>query len=303
MTANDVKVSFCVAYDWYLLEYSLRSIYDFADKICLSIDKDRISWSGKPFSFDEDGFINMVEKIDVNKKVFIYEEKFYMPELTPMQNEIRQRNMMTESYGEVEGWYVQLDADEYFLDFKGFVSFLKRFKSNRKVNICCPLLNLYKQIPQGMLWIKPNTFEQIHFAPIATRYPVYEHGRLNGFFNILTEFSILHQSWARDEAEIWEKLSNWGHSTDFDVEKYFLHWKKVNKDNYKRYINFHFLYPKTWPALELKQNVSVISDLLTLNDVDFHLPITQWQLRKANSIWLSRLNKLVNSILNSAKIK
>ena len=48
-----IKVGYCVAYDWDLLAYSLPLVYDYADKICLSIDIDYTSWGGTPFSFDE----------------------------------------------------------------------------------------------------------------------------------------------------------------------------------------------------------------------------------------------------------
>ena len=59
-----IKIGFCVAYDWHLLRYSLPLIYDHADYICLSIDKDRISWAGEKFSFDENSFKSFVQAID-----------------------------------------------------------------------------------------------------------------------------------------------------------------------------------------------------------------------------------------------
>lgn len=286
-----IKVGYCVAYDWYLLEHSIPQIYKEADLICLSIDKDRQSWSGKPFSWDQAGFDAMISRLDPDKKIKLYEENFYLPNLQPMQNEVRQRNMIAAFMGK-GGWHIQLDADEYFLDFKAFVSYLQNFKSTRKVNISCPWINLYRQVDKGFLWIKPNHFKQVDYIQVATKYPEYEYGRRNGNFNILTNFGIIHQSWARNQEEIWEKLNNWGHSRDFDVEKHFQIWNSANLSNYKEYQNFHHLKPEAWPALDFIEG-STIGDLINMKG-KLNLPISKIDLAISNSIWISRIKKILN---------
>ena len=295
-----IKVGYCVAYDWDMLQYSIPRIYEHADIICLSVDKHRQSWSGESFSWDEQGFKKMIKELDSSNKIKVYEDVFFNPDLLPMQNEVAQRNKIAKFLGE-GGWHVQLDADEYFVDFKSFTEYLKKFRSKRKVNICCPMINLYKQLPEGMLWIKPNVFKEVEYFAIATQHPNYEYGRRNGNFDIFTKFPILHQSWARAEREISEKLNNWGHAKDFDVNKYFSLWKDAQISNFSTYKDFHHLHPATWPGLELKPGVSTISDLMEHTFSDFKLPITSWNLRKANSIWYSRLNKLVNIITSRLK--
>lgn len=292
-----IKVGYCVAYDWELLRYSIPQIYDYSDFICLSIDKERKSWSGESFTWNEDGFRNMLSELDTKKKIHVYEDYFYKPDLLPMQNEVAQRNKIAQFLGE-GGWHIQLDADEYFFNFKDFVQYLNNFKSNRKVNICCPLINLYKQLPDGFLWIKPNRFSKVEFIQIATQVPLYEHGRKNGYFNILTDFSILHQSWARKEEEIWEKLNNWGHKLDFDIDKYFKVWKKADKLNFHTYKNFHHLKPEAWPSLDFVQNKN-IEDLMKTGSWNFPLPIEKRKLFLENSIWYSRMKKLIK--LTSSK--
>jgi hypothetical protein len=286
-----IKLGYCVAYDWELLRYSIPKVYEHTDVICLSIDKNRQSWTGDFFSWDEEGFKTMLANIDPQKKIKIYEDIFYNPALLPMQNEVEQRNKIAAFLGE-GGWHVQLDTDEYFLDFGAFVKYLNSFVPSRKANICCPLINLYKFLHSGLLWIKPLQFHEIEFVPTATRHPNYEYGRKNGDFNVFTNFSILHQSWARGEDEMREKLQNWGHAKDFDVQKYFQLWKDANEQNYDAYKNFHHLHPHTWPALSLKTNISGIKDLLNADQKDFPLPITNSDLRKKNSIWLSRAKKI-----------
>src|SRR5687767_11009070 len=103
-----IKVGYCVAYDWNLLNFSLPQVYDHADVICLSVDINRQSWSGKPFSWHEEGFRSMIRELDYAQKIKVYEEAFYDPQLLPMDNEVRQRNKIASFLGE-GGWHIQLD--------------------------------------------------------------------------------------------------------------------------------------------------------------------------------------------------
>ena len=295
MRKEIIKVGFCVAYDWSLLRYAIPQIYQDADVICLSLDRNRQSWSGMPFSWDEDGFRKLVAALDPLGKIKVYEDDFYVSDLGPMQNEVRQRNMIASFLGE-GGWHVQLDADEYFLDFAGFTAYLQSVTTGRTLNICCPLINLYKQADEGMLWIKPERFSQVEYFPLASRFPRYEYGRRNGYFNMYANYVILHQSWARSEEEIWEKLNNWGHALDFNVKEYFDLWKEANGKNYATYKNFHHLKPASWPALALKEGTKDIEDLLKLPADAFPLPITKSDLRKTNSLFLSRINAVLNKM-------
>jgi hypothetical protein len=293
-----IKVGYCIAYDWYFLNYSIPQVYEEADLICLSLDKSRKSWSGQSFNWDQEAFEAMIKRLDVKNKIQIFEADFFIPELSPMQNEVRQRNMIADFMG-IGGWHIQLDADEYFVEFNRFVQFLRKFKSSRKVNICCPLLNLYKQLPEGFLWIKPDEFSQIEFIQIATQYPHYEHGRRNGYFNILTEYAILHQSWARTDAEVWEKLNNWGHKLDFDISKYYRVWMDAAEENYATYKNFHHIKPEVWPKLEWVSARSIES-MLAESKNNFQLPIRKSNLKMANSIWSSRLKKLYHLLISKS---
>src|SRR5689334_18268812 len=149
-----IKVGYCVAYDWDLLAYSLPLIYDHADKICLSIDADYISWGGSPFAFDEIKFNDLVTSFDKDHKISIFKENFHQPLLTPMQNEVRQRTMMAAFLGK-GGWHVQLDADEYFLNFGEFVKQLYGYRGTKKVNICVPWTTLFKKLEHSWLIISP----------------------------------------------------------------------------------------------------------------------------------------------------
>lgn len=294
MKGQKIKLSFCVAYDWDYLQYSLPLVYKEADEICLAIDKDRISWAGNKFQFDEQGFQLLIEKIDLDKKIKLYEDDFHIPNLSPMENEIRQRSLMANFLGSKDGWHVQLDSDEYFINFKGFVHYLQGLNPKRPINVCCPWITLYKRIDEGFLMVKPKSFKQIEFIPIATNLPKYEHGRRNSHFNHFTDFAILHQSWARSADEIRLKLDNWGHKTDFNVDEYFTIWDMLNDTNYKAMANFHPFKPREWEALDFLKAISIDALIHQYKEEDF-FKITKLELVLKNSIWLSRFRKYLLS--------
>lgn len=281
-----------MAYDWHLLQFALPAVYEHADVICLSLDKDRIGWAGQKFSFDDKAFFRFVEQIDVGKKVKLYEDDFHIPELSPMQNEVRQRNFMAEYLG-LNGWHVQLDADEYFVDFARFVTKLRSIRTHRKINVCVPLLILFKQVSKGFLIINYKGKNGVcEFAPIATNAPAYQYGRGNGYSNYYVDDLVLHQSWARDEEEIKQKTANWGHKNDFNVQHFFERWKTLTGDNYQDYRNFHPMRPDDWSSLKLLP-YSEIPEVLDYcrNNPPFRISKSFLQYR--NSLFVSRVKKLM----------
>jgi hypothetical protein len=286
-----IKVGYCIAYDWEMLQYSLPQVYREADEICLALDKGRISWAGNKFHFDEEKFTCFINQIDTENKIKLYSDNFFLRELTPMQNEVRQRNLIAEFMKDGhESWFIQLDADEYFLDFNLFVQDLQKIKSNRNVNVCAPFLILYKQVKDGFLYIKNNSLAKQEMIPVATNNPNYEFGRKNGYFNLITNNTIIHQSWARTAEEIRLKLDNWGHKTDFNVDEYFTIWDMLNDTNYKEMANFHPFKPREWEALDFLKAISIDALIQQYKEEDF-FKITKLELVLKNSIWLSRFRK------------
>ena len=291
-----IKVGFCVAYDWYLLAYALPLIYDHADEICLSLDKDRISWSGNPYAFDEAGFRDIVTRLDPRKKITIVEEDYHLPDLTPMQNEVRQRNRIAQHMGP-GGWFVQLDCDEYFLDFGRFVNYLRSLTPRRtkRANVSCAWIVLYKQTGDGFLYVDPVVKTKTEFMQIATREPAYEYGRRNGNFNMLTNFTILHQSWARSREEIRDKIYNWGHSIDFDKEKYFLAWERLDATTFAAVEDLHPFQPALWPRLKFVKGKN-IADLLENFPTHTVPAYTPLDLFFKNSRFFSKLRSVFNKL-------
>lgn len=302
MSDNSIKVGFCVAYDWRLLAYSLPQVYYHADLIYLSVDRDRLSWARKPFEWHQSAFNELISKIDTSGKIVLYEDDFHAADLTPAENEVRQRSLMAEKMGD-GGWHIQLDCDEYFIDFQGFVEFLRsRPTSNDNSNICCQLITIFKEVNGGFLYVFPNNKRHLEFLQVASRSPKYEHGRRNGHFNILSPFLIVHQSWARSEKEILEKLSNWGHVGDFDADQYFKLWKTVTAENFQNIENFHPLQADIWGSLKLVESRSIQGVIQHFRTTRFPTPGTFNRLFR-NSLFVSRLRNGLRLIYKVISIR
>jgi hypothetical protein len=298
---EEIKVGFCVAYDWQLLAYALPMIYSHSDTICLAIDQNRTSWSGHRFAFDESSFRAFVKSIDVEDKIRIYEDDFFNAALSPMENECRQRNGIARFLG-TGGWHVQLDCDEYFLDFPLFVDYLRSLRHSRtsRANVCCAWITLYKQVDGGFLYVHQERKDTLEFIQVASREPYYEYGRRNGYFNIHTNFKLLHQSWARPADEILAKINNWGHSADFDAKKYFDFWNSLTSNNFAESKDLHYLVPKVWPALRLARGNDVL-DLIRNGGILSAPKLTRFDMYMKNSKGFSRIRALKKAILERLK--
>lgn len=296
---EEIKVGFCIAYDWYLLKYSLPLVYDSASSICLSIDKDRRSWANLSYEFDEKAFSSLVKALDVDGKISILEDDFHLPELTPMQNEVRQRNLMARHLGQ-GGWHVQLDCDEYFVDFEGFIKYLRGIPAGKakKANVVCPLVNIFKEVEEGFLMISSEEFRDIEYVTVATRDPHYEYGRKNAYFNLYTKFAVLHQSWARKDQEVLQKLKNWGHKGDFTAQEFFGFWKGLSLSNFERVKNFHPISPPVWKSLAFIPATDV-PDLISRAKSEISIPVSDLYLAYRNNKNISRLKSLYHKITGS----
>jgi hypothetical protein len=291
-----IKVGFCVSYDWEYLKVSVPKVYNDADIICLSIDINRKSWSGIKYSFDNQAFYQWVKWIDVENKINIYEDDFAIDSLSPLENDNRQRNMIAKYLGE-GGWHIQVDADEYFIGFSSFVKYLKKINpyplANQKpVNICVNLIPILKKLDRGVLIVNFEN-KPIEYVPFATNIPIYEAARRNGHFNILTNYFVIHDTWARKEEDLWKKINNWGHRDDFNKESYFNLWKALDQNNYQYIHDFHPINPSTWPALRFLKGDTIEEVIKNIGaGKDFQLSYRK--LLFANSRNFARLRSLID---------
>jgi hypothetical protein len=244
-----------------MLLTSIRQLYNYVDKIVVAIDIDRKTWSGNTFEIPESFFVE-VKKFDIGNKIDFYFDVFYLPELTPMENETRERNMTLSKLG--RGWKIQLDVDEYIYDFKALSKYLNKywfltlFPKYTPICLKASWITLFKQVSEGYLYIDNNEI----FAFATNQYYNSYTRDNNNVLNFYTDVKVIHQSWARAEAEILIKIKNWGHRDDFDTMKYFEFWKTLSKANYKKHKNIHPLCPEVWNELYFLES-STIDEFIT----------------------------------------
>ncbi len=245
---NLIQVGFLVSYDYELLKNAIPAIYEEADTVFLALDKDRKTWAGNDLTLP-DSFFEWVKNFDTQNKIHWYEDSFYQAELSTMECEVRERKMLAQQMG-LGNWLIQLDSDEYFIDFKSFVEklrkrnhFLKNPEKN-KIQISPFKINFYKKVPGGMLYVsKPDKFMA------ATNFPNYKVGRVTRERIIYIDDLVMHEAISRTKEELETKLDNWGHNTDIDKKAYLEKWEAVNENNYTEYQDFFYLKPEGWKTL------------------------------------------------------
>ena len=242
-----IHTGFLVSYDFEKLKRSIPRVYKDSDRIFLAIDKEYRTWTGKEFSIPE-SFFEWIESIDIDKKIEFYRDDFYKPELNPIDNDTRERQMLGEKMG-LGNWIIQIDADEIFIDFSTFVKQLRSYNSylnqpeKNKIQISGLLINIYKYLDNGFLYINDST----KFL-VATNYPNYKRARNTRERVIYVESYALHETLARTEDELMYKINNWGHKEEINstfLEK----WRIANQNNYKELKDLFYLNPKDWKSL------------------------------------------------------
>ena len=251
-----IHVGFLLSYDYELLKNSIPRVYEQSDAIFIAIDKDFRTWSGEVFKVSDD-FFDWLEKYDVQNKIVLYRDDFYVPELSAIENDNRERHMLSLKMG-IGNWLIQVDSDEYFLDFKKFVRDLRKYDSfldnpqSNRIQIAAFLINMYKYTDDGMLYVNKVTR-----GLMATNYPDYKVARHTKQRIIYTSNVLWHESLARTEEAIELKLRNWGHNVDVNVQSFMETWKSVNKNNYKTMTGFFYMNPKKWKKLDFVEGKTI----------------------------------------------
>ena len=256
-----IHVGFLLSYDYELLKIALPPVYKSSDRIFIAIDKDYLTWSGNKFTVDP-SFFDWLKAFDVDDKIELYFDTFYVPNLTTTQMDTRERKMLSDKMG-IGNWLIQIDSDEYFIDFEGFVTQIKKYDhyldqpEKHKIQIAAFWVIIYKYTENGILYVdKPMK------SIFATNYPNYKAFRRTNERVIYLDSLVLHESVSRTEEELRYKLKNWSHNTH--VNNSFLDkWLKVNESNYKEYSDFYYIEPKRWKSLDYfpTKNISEINQL------------------------------------------
>lgn len=299
-----IHVGILLSYDYQYLPICLSSIYKSSDKITLAIDKQRLTWNGKKYAFDE-GFLKEILANDPDHKISVYEDDFAIKDLPPIECEKRERRMLRDfmQMEAEDAWHLQIDTDEYFVDFDGFVTYLHQIEKhyNKNITVYPRARTIFKIDSHGLI-LAIDDGERGYF-PVASvggcRFlPAQDEIILK------VPFYVLHQSWGRTDEEIKFKIENWGHTRDFDTNAYYEFWKSVNKYNAKYIRDCHPLRVTSgWNRLKYEEG-SINEVLIRLKTeatrVNFKPSvIKRAQLSKwKREIFSSKLAKLVKPIIN-----
>ncbi|MFK7834116.1 MAG: hypothetical protein AB8B52_12655 [Winogradskyella sp.] len=291
-----IQVGFLLSYDYEKLKLSIPPVYKEADAIFLAMDQEQRTWSGKRFEIDAE-FFKWIKDFDTENKITIYKDNFYIPTLSAIQNDTRERHLLSIKMG-IGNWLIQVDADEYFIDFKQFVETLRQhdhFLVNPKkqpVQIAGFLINIYKYLDEGLLYVNKPTK-----VMLATNYPNYKRARNSKERVIYTDNILLHECLSRTEAQLKFKFENWGHNDELNSE-FFDKWRKANATNYKTIKNVFYLDPTIWRDLGHfpSQNLNEIKDDIKHNEA---LRLTPIFLQKKNfGQWFKFLKIFKRSKIN-----
>lgn len=236
-----------MSYDYEKLKKSIPPVYNEAEAIFIAVDKDYRTWSGQKFEIDP-AFFDWIKEFDVDNKITVYRDDFYVPELSAIENDNRERHMLSLKMG-IGNWLIQVDADEIFINFEKFIKELRKYDhyldnpEKNKIQIAGFLVHLYKYTENGILYVNAP-----HKFMLATNYPNYKCARQTGARIIYTNTILLHETLCRSEEELRFKIQNWGHNVD--VNAGFLDkWLSVNETNYKDMEDFYYIEPERWKKL------------------------------------------------------
>ncbi|WP_348825253.1 hypothetical protein [Flavobacterium aestuarii] len=284
-----IHVGFLLSYDYEKLKLSIPSVYRSADRIFIAEDINKNTWTGNKFSVDEE-FYKWLEKFDTDNKIEIYRDNFYIPHLTGIQNDTRERHLLSQKMG-IGNWLIQVDSDEYFLDFDSFVTQLRKYDSyldNPKktpIQISGFHVDIYKYLDEGLLYVK-DTCKVL----VATNYPNYKLARQSRERVIYVNSLIFHESLARTEKELEFKLKNWGHSHELNDE-FMSKWKKANKDNYNEIKDVFYLNPKQWSSIGYIKTKNIDELKNHLNEIEIQKITAFFIFSKNFGQWFKHLFK------------
>ena len=286
---KEIQVGFLMSYDYKLLKNSIPLVYNEADSITIALDENLRTWSGEKFKVDENFFL-WLKSFDTEKKIRIYRDDFFDSNLNAMENEVKERKMLASKMG-IGNWIIQIDSDEYFVNFKKFTEELKlrnNYLNNpekKQIQIAGYYVNLYKYTDDGILYVsKPRN------QKFATNYPSYVTGRNTKEQVIYIPNIVIHECLSRSEEEIRTKFTNWGHSHQVNIDQFLDKWRKIDQTNYDKFENLFYLEPEKWKKLNYVEGKSIteISDNLNYRKL---MPSKSYILSKNFGQWFKSILK------------
>lgn len=230
-----------IAYDAHLLAASIKSYYKYIDEIILGLDEDRVTWSGNKFTFDESKLWKELQELDTDNKINIIEDNFHKSAVA-IDNDNYERNFLKAACN--YDWIFSIDADEILVNpddfFLKYIPLVEPYYN--KVDICFTWLLPYKELEDGYLVIANNDdslFKGDTQGFVTNKNKTYTYCRwTENKKRLLSPLAILHWSFCRSEAEVEQKINNFGHSDKTKDDPFLHNWKLVDANNYTQLKNF-----------------------------------------------------------------
>lgn len=239
-----ISLAMPIAYDYRYFYRALDSAYEIADEIVVGLDRDRLSWSGKPFTLDEAELREQIRLKDTRGIVRVIEDDFHS-QPSPMANDAGERNVLSR-HCRPGNWIIQIDSDEQMINARDFRAWLAR--ADRTKDVQAKWITVFKTFGDQCLVVN----EPDGRVSVGTTEPgQYVNARETGRPKVPSNLILLHFSWGRTREELAQKLTNWSHSQDFDVAKFLQLWDALDLTNFRQVQNFHPLYPPLWRNLSL----------------------------------------------------
>jgi hypothetical protein len=247
-----------VSYDASYLPESIKRYYNYVDEIILGLDKNRKTWSGNSFSFNESQLWSELNAIDGDSKISIIEEDFVKGEVA-IENDNYERNFLKSNCS--NDWIFSFDADEWLINpkefFYDFCPLVERYYT--KADICMTWATPYKTIDDTTLVIA-NEDDTPFFGEnqgIVTSddstfvYARWTNKSSAGHNRLLSPLVALHWSLCRSKEDLHQKINNIGHSDLVEKDPFYNVWNQVTLDNYTDLRNFKTsgLGEAQWPKL------------------------------------------------------
>lgn len=247
-----------ISYDAHYLVNSIKQYYNYVDEIVLGLDKDRVTWSGNTFSFDEASLWNELAAIDGDNKISVIEENFHQSQVA-IENDNYERNFLKAQCS--NDWIISIDADEYLLNAKDFFynycPIVEKF--SKKADICMTWAMPYKEIDEYLLVIANednSPFFGENQGVMTHKNNTYTYARwtnlsANGHNRLLSPLVAIHWSLCRSKEDLYKKITNIGHSDLVEKDPFYEIWNSVTLENYHTLHNFKTsgLGAAQWPKL------------------------------------------------------
>lgn len=216
-----------LSYDYKLAFASIKSYYNIADEIILAVDSARISFSGKPFEFDEQAVKEFIEKLDYNKKkIRFIQQPFFEADKSSLDNEVNVRNKISNLFAQ-DTYIIAINSDEILLNADEFWMWFSGQEITEDIEAIS--YTVYKQFSDRFLISEP--FDK-SVVGTAQKGQYRLHRATQSDIRIKSPLKILNNSFGRPKEEILLKLENCSYSEIINKDEFIKAWDAVSVENH-----------------------------------------------------------------------